>query len=503
MTERRLRFASWAAVSTKEQFEKVSIPDQLRINREHAEARGGEVVAELIVPGESRSIVLFEDACRAIEAYAQLRTMIAERSFDVLIFRDRTRLGRTVSLVTSVTELCREAGIVLYDVESPPDSLHAAYTYDDQLIGAIKAVGAQREVAEIKRRHMHGMIGRTKKGLLSAGTIYGYQRVYDERGRFVQMVQVEPQASIVRRIFDQYLAGVGSHTIALDLNAEGIETPRKSAAWSGMTVLAIIANAWKYAGYAEVNAYYKRTVKAPRQYVRVKSNWVPIITDEEAERSLEERRQRRTNPYLAGTHNILSGICVCAVCGGLLYFNHYQERRNDDGSYYYLYMRCQRHKPSLSCQVKIILAELRNWLTMLHDAAPELPEVTEVKVTHDLTSRLDERISRQESDILRDKAALVRLDNAYADGILDLDRYRQQVGRLTERIEESERHLAALEEERRAAEQSGETGKRLAEVAERGTSILDAEDVTAANAWLRHRLQIVVTSGHVVRIRGI
>lgn len=31
--------------------------------RAHATKHGGNVVAELVVPGESRSIILFEDAC--------------------------------------------------------------------------------------------------------------------------------------------------------------------------------------------------------------------------------------------------------------------------------------------------------------------------------------------------------------------------------------------------------------------------------------------------------
>lgn len=88
-----LRFASWAAVSSLPQAKKISLDDQLATNREHIERHGGQLVAELLVPGESRSIVLFEDACRRIEAYARLKEMIDAKAFDVLIYLDRSRLG--------------------------------------------------------------------------------------------------------------------------------------------------------------------------------------------------------------------------------------------------------------------------------------------------------------------------------------------------------------------------------------------------------------------------
>ena len=94
-----MRWVSWAAVSSLPQAKKVSIDDQLAENRQHAERHDGQVVAELVVPGESRSIVLFEDACRRIDAYAELKRLIDGRAFDVLVYLDRSRLGRKASLM--------------------------------------------------------------------------------------------------------------------------------------------------------------------------------------------------------------------------------------------------------------------------------------------------------------------------------------------------------------------------------------------------------------------
>ena len=68
ITIMRNRWVSWAAVSSLPQAKKISNQQQLDINRQHAEKHGGEVVRELVVPGESRSIVLLETAAERIKA---------------------------------------------------------------------------------------------------------------------------------------------------------------------------------------------------------------------------------------------------------------------------------------------------------------------------------------------------------------------------------------------------------------------------------------------------
>lgn len=82
------RVAIWAAVSSLPQAKKVSLDDQLASGRSHAALHNASVVAELVVPGESRDIVLFEEACRRIGAYETLKGLIDNRTIDVLIYLD-------------------------------------------------------------------------------------------------------------------------------------------------------------------------------------------------------------------------------------------------------------------------------------------------------------------------------------------------------------------------------------------------------------------------------
>ncbi len=72
---------------------------------------GGQVVEELVVPGESRSIILLEEVCRRIPAYARLVQLIEARSFDVLVYLDRSRLGRKASLSMAIVELYHAKGL--------------------------------------------------------------------------------------------------------------------------------------------------------------------------------------------------------------------------------------------------------------------------------------------------------------------------------------------------------------------------------------------------------
>lgn len=263
-----MRFASWAAVSSLPQAQKISLEDQLAVNRTHAARHGGVVVAELVVPGESRNIVLFEDACRRIDAYAQLKTLIDARSIDVLIYLDRSRLGRKASLSMSVVELCHEAGIVTYETDNPPARLDATQTsHDEMLIGAIKSVGAQREIQKLQERHLMGMIARVKAGNLPARVPWGWTAVYDSDGK--QTIQIDqPAADAIRMmLLDWYLTqGLGTEAIAEKLTEAGIVPPNGGSRWYKSSINSVFRLLWRYAGYSEINKH------SDRPYTRARGN---------------------------------------------------------------------------------------------------------------------------------------------------------------------------------------------------------------------------------------
>jgi hypothetical protein len=70
------------------------------------------------------------------------------------------------------------------------------------------------------------------QGLNAGGSAYGYVPVLGDKGK---RVIVEAEAEIVRRIFDEYVAGRTPREIAHDLNHEGVLPPR-GRSWNASTI---------------------------------------------------------------------------------------------------------------------------------------------------------------------------------------------------------------------------------------------------------------------------
>ena len=306
------RVAIWAAVSSLPQAKKISLEDQLAQGRAHAAMHNAVVVAELVVPGESRDIVLFEDACSRIRAYEQLKALIDARSIDVLIYLDRSRLGRTAALSMAVAELCNRANILLYELDSPPQSMEFARAdHDDLLLGAIKSVGAQQEIRRFTDRHRKGMIGRANAGKFPARINYGYKAQYDASGLFDEYVIVEQAAAVVRLIISLYLdSGLGSPEIADRLNRAGHDAP-DGGLWSSPSVVSILNHIKVYAGSLE----YNKRSRTGRPQVTALGIWPAIIDVATVRRVQDERSRRAGAPKAIHSTYRYSLICYCATCG--------------------------------------------------------------------------------------------------------------------------------------------------------------------------------------------
>ena len=482
-----MRWVSWAAVSSLPQAKKVSIDDQLAENRQHAERHGGSVVAELVVPGESRSIVLFDDAARKMQAYAELKRLVDARAFDVLVYLDRSRLGRKASLSMAVVELCQSNGIAIYETDNPPASITATGTHDEALIGAIKSVGAQQEIEKMKRRRESGMAGRIKKGLLPGLTPYGYVRRFQPDGSSTVVVD-DTAAATVRRIFALYLDGLGTPAIADKLTQEG----RQSATgqeWYKTSVGYVIRNVWTYAGYAQVNKVSRlELIRHPGQH--------PAIIDDEMAAQVEaESMARRANRRLADTPFLLSGVAYCVDCGQPMTCCN-QDSRYKDKTYCYQELYCPRHRPRKYASYRKAVEDLRASIEAMD--AEDIEDM--IQIDAGLGDMLMGQIAEQEARIEKLRAALQRADDVFFDGgAMDDDRYRRQVDRLDGQIQAAQREIGRLRQRYTDEADTARRRKRIETVSQIGLAKLDG-DVTEANAWLRRYIRLWVQDGAVVGV---
>lgn len=485
-----LRGASWTAVSSHPQAKKISLSEQDRLNREHAARHNIEIVIDFEVPGKSRNIVLFEDACERIEAYAQLRDAIKARSFDVLFYYDRSRLGRKASLSMAVVELCHEAGIITYEVDSPPATLGAAST-DDMLLGAIKSVNAQIDVRKISEKHKFGMIGRLKAGEFPNIPAYGYMYIYDGDGSRSAAVD-EAKAAIVLRIIDAYLRhGLGTREIAKELNEIGSTAPR-GGPWQKHSVSMILKQIWRYAGWGEINLKSKRG----RPYTRARGNWQPIITEDTAEAVQSEMLRRRTSRRSISSTYLFSTMVYCAVCGRRLLMstsitNHATGRIKKHLRCYGDHDRRNIAENKIRRAVVFFLERIANdpdFRAGLLDDDSDDPATAETQI-----AELNEQIKRQ-------RAALLRADDAWTAGTMDYERYRRQVSKINGDIEILEAEIGRLEDDAARRKDAGRRSDRIEDLAREGLGKLDEPDVKVANAWLKQRLRIWVQDNQVVEI---
>ena len=202
-----------------------------------------------------------------------------------------------------------------------------------------------------------GLAGRVGQGLNAGGRAYGYAPVAGEKGK---RTIVEAEAEIVRRIFDEYVAGRTPREIAHDLNNESILPPR-GRSWNASTIngnmqrgTGIIQNEL-YAGRLVWNKV--RMVKDPDTGKRLsrpnpKNDWQTVdvpdlrIISQELFDAAQSRKQAcgQTHPnQQRRPRHMLSGLLRCGACGAGMSTNG----KDNSGR---IRIRCSAATESGSCQ---------------------------------------------------------------------------------------------------------------------------------------------------------
>lgn len=485
------RVAIWAAVSSLPQAKKVSLDDQLASGRNHAERHNASVVAELVVPGESRDIVLWEDACRRIKAYEQLKGLIDNRSIDVLIYLDRSRLGRTAALSMAVAELCNRAGILLYEMDSPPASMDfEKFDHDDLLLGAIKSVGAQQELRKFQQRRVSGMAGRVRRGDFPGAPPWPWIEKFTEDGkRYMEIDQAG--ADTIRLICELYLYhGYSLNEIANRLLADNVPSP-KGGTWQAGNVAFIIRNVKRYAGTVEYN---KNSTAG--EYIEAPSKWGSIISNETAAAVKVERNRRWfARGSVHSTHRF-SQIVWCKVCNQRMDAAYVATVKRGKRYEYEMY-RCSNLHPGRSVmawKVEAWLHDRIQFLSSLKNLADYIPE------TEDRTAALQAQLTKHDTRIDELRQQLERADDAYTIGKMSPERYQRQVDKIeaqmaTVQIQRTE-IVNTLANEMR----SGSRLSRLEEIVSEGESMLSTDDISRANAWFRRHFMVWNEANEVISV---
>lgn len=326
----QLRAVIYARYSSDLQRE-ASIEDQNEVCRRYIRSMGWTLV-------KNYSDAALSGASQHRPAYQSLIADAKQHKFDIVVSEAVDRLGRRLADTADLLDKLSFLGIRLFT-----PSLGEITTMHVGIMGMMAQLALKDLAAKTKR----GQLGRVRQGKVAGGLSYGY-RVIDCGGSEGGHRAIDPlEAQVVRRIFDEYIAGKTPENIAKDLNADGIAGPY-GRLWSNTTIRGQarrgngILNNQAYAGILNWNrcSYVKdpstgKRVARPNPVDQWESVAVPelrIIEDgvwQDVKRRQDGIRQslRGQSGLRAGlisrdlnaTHRpryLLSGLLKCAECGG-------------------------------------------------------------------------------------------------------------------------------------------------------------------------------------------
>lgn len=308
------RAALYARFSTDLQNDR-SIEDQIALCERYAEREGLTATHRYEDRAKSSATLFGRDGLLTLIADAK------ENAFDVIVVEALDRISRNPADLHPLFQTLDFAGIRVLEV-------HRGQA--DALTVGIQGLFGQMFLDQLKEKTRRGLAGVVRDGRSAGGRAYGYAPVYGAPG---ELMIVEDEARIVRRIFDEYVGGATTREIVARLNAEGVPAPRGTT-WRST---ALTGNAARGYGILWNDLYdgkriwnRVRMVRDPETGKRVsrtnpEAEWqiepaerlriVPAATFEAVRRlrlsRMNLRGEKRKNPARP-----LSGLLTCDCCGG-------------------------------------------------------------------------------------------------------------------------------------------------------------------------------------------
>ncbi len=277
--------------------------------------------------------------------YIRMIGDIENNKISAVFVKDLSRLGRNYIEVGKLTEeYLPEHEVRLVAVSDNIDT----YEGENEL-APIKNLFNEWYARDIskKRRISNKIKGNSGEPLSTSP--YGYIKNPDDPKRWIID---EEAASVVRRIFDMVMQGIGTEQIAAQFESEkiltpinyweskGIKKPHKKQTenpyfWRAATIVSMLKTQ-EYCGDIINFKTYSKSYKNKKRYANDPENIVtfkdvnPPIIDRAVFEKIQEKRGkvRRKRQLTVDERNIFSGLLVCADCGSNLNF-HFNQGNHD------------------------------------------------------------------------------------------------------------------------------------------------------------------------------
>lgn len=438
--------------------------------------RHGLVILEYfseVVSGES--LYARPQMLRLLEA-------VAAGNCDAVLCMDLDRLSRgRMKDQGMILDAFRDSNTLIVT----PDKVYNLSDEIDDELAEFKTFMSRREYKIINKRLRRGLQRSIQEGCYVANAPYGYRNVYIDRRPTLEIF--EPEAKLVRIMFQLYAGGYGCTSIAYQINAMG-GRPHRSSAFSRNSIAKILTNP-TYIGKIvwDQKSHIKKNVKGNPKHITIynpKEKWTiadglhPAIVEKELFDKVQEIMEGRYRPaHHDGTvKSPLAGLVKCAKCGGSMQRMVFKDKA---------YLLCPRRGCCASAKLPLvetrILEHLRDLLEALHAERPD--QAPDLAPLRDAAAAIGKELqaARRQKDRLHELLEL---------GEYDLPTYRERMKAVMDK-------LTALEGQQEDAQRR----LRQAECydperqAERIQTVLDAyqagEDAAGKNALLHSVIEVV------------
>ncbi len=422
-------------VSTGRQAEQdLSIPDQQKQISAWCVARGWKLEAEFIEPGASAMDDKRPEFQRMIE-----RACDGEKAFGIIVVHSYSRFFRDAfGLEFYLRKLAKHnVRLVSMTQELGDDPSQI-------MLRQVIALFDEYQSRENAKHVIRAMKENTRQGFWNGSRPpLGYKAVNAEmRGeRVKRKLALEPvEAELVRLIFRLYVDGdgvtgpMGIKAITSWLNARGHRT-RGGACWGVGQIHALLTNP-VYAGRLRFNKVEHKSGKTKPASEHVYTD-VPHIIEpgvfEHVQALLKSRNPKVAAPRAVTGPILLTGLAVCATCGGAMTLRTGTSRTQDVYRYYTCTTQARAGK--CACKGRSIRMDKLDGLVTHHLAerllqpdriADMLGALAERRA--DKAAALDDRAQALEHEVNDAEVRLRRLYALIEDGTAELD------GSLKERV---------------------------------------------------------------------
>lgn len=449
-----MRAALYLRVSTFEQMEGYSIPAQRDRLTSYAHSQDWDVVGVYVEEGRSA-----KDMDRP-----ELKRMlmdIEKGKIDIVLVYKLDRLTRSVLDLHKLLESfekhnCKfKSATELYDTSTPIGRMFIT------LVGAL----AQFEREQLAERVRFGMTQKVRGGEWHGGPLpYGY----DYNG---ELTINQEEATIVWKIFELYLSGMGDEKISFWLNERGIRT-KSGGEWYSTTVR-----------YLLMNPIYTGSLRwqIDGEYVPIE-NSVPAVLSIETFEQAQRIRQIRfsTHPRAIASTYVFTGSLRCGRCGGTV--KGLKQRNRNKPTFHYI---CANRRTK-----KCDLPTIDDYL-MEETFLKKIKEVMEQLKTESIAEEVAATSEQEKDDTtdlhvelkkLRNKRK--RMQEGFISGLIEADELQEF---LRENRQREEEILSLLQESNQRPQQlsQDELVKELQEFESNWTLLTPEEKKATLSLFVR------------------